>query len=133
MFDPGRSSHLQKSLVTYAFADGASPAIVQSIKTALLNGIEWLVISQLTKCPYKTYMMDSHYHWGSNAAKATWGIMVLTGAKLKINLSKNQLYERIAEEYVHYFHGRNPMGYTYITQSQLFGADKSITQMSGNL
>ncbi len=38
-------------------------------------------------------------------------------------------YNKLAEEYLHYYHGRNPLSWCYLTQSQLSGADKSITEI----
>ena len=55
--------------------------------------------------------------------------MILAGIVLKVNLKKLDTYWRVAEEHVHYYHGRTATGYCYLTQSQLFGADKPITQI----
>ncbi|MCX8094316.1 MAG: glycoside hydrolase family 9 protein, partial [Candidatus Goldbacteria bacterium] len=128
-FETGASHTMQKGLVSYAMAPGATSSVVDAIKTALRNGIEWNITSRIDNCPYKAHMWAGHYCWGSNSMKANWANMCLWGAKLNVNSSMTYTYLATAEEYLHYYFGRNATGYCYLTQSQLFGADKSITQI----
>lgn len=128
-FETGLSHIMQKGLVSYALAPGATSSVVDAIKTALQNGIEWNITSRINDCPYKAHMWSGHYCWGSNSMKAGWADLCLWGVNLNVNPSKTATYLTTAEEYLHYYFGRNATAYCYLTQSQLFGADKPITQI----
>lgn len=126
-FETGASNVTQRGLVSYCAAPGATAAVVTAIKTSLNQGIQNQGYGQRANDPYKAYMYDGHYTWGSNQAKAEWGDLELWGNKLNVNAGLAAAYNAVAEEYLHYFHGRNPLSWCYLTQSQLFGADKPIT------
>ncbi len=131
MFDTGLSLDLQRGMVSYSLAPNATPSVVDAIKESLRNGIEWVIVNpdETKKCPYLAYVYPEHFHWGSNGARAGWGNIIEYGIALKVNPERLEDYKRVAEEHLHYFHGRNATGYCYLTQSQLFGADKPITQI----
>lgn len=128
-FETGASTTMQRGLVSYCMAPGATASVVNTIKTAVRNGIEWNVTARINNCPYKAHMWPGHYTWGSNAMKANWGNLVQYGIELSVNPANDALYREVAEEYLHYYHGRNATAFCYLTQSQLFGADKSITEI----
>ena len=128
-FETGASFSLQRGLVTYALTPGATPSIVSIIKASLEAGIARQPLGQQDNDPYKCFMWDGHYTWSSNAMKAQWVMLPIWGVKLQTNPSMTDTYLRLAEEYVHYYHGRNPLGWTYITQAQIYGADKPITRI----
>jgi len=128
-FETGASGTMQRGLISYCMAPGATLSVVNAIKTSLQNGIEWNITSRINNCPYKAHMWQGHYCWGSNAMKAGWANMCLYGAYLNVNPSMTSKYLETAEEYLHYYFGRNATAYCYLTQSQIFGADKPITQI----
>lgn len=127
-FETGASSTIQRGLVSYCFAPGATVATVNAIKTSIRNGIEWNITSNNNNCPYKAFMWSGHYTWGSNAMKAGWANIVQFGIVLNVNAAQLANYWTVAEEYLHYYHGRNATAFCYLSQSQLFGADKPVTQ-----
>lgn len=128
-FETGVSFSLQRGMVTYALTNGASASVVSAIHASLEEGISRQTLGQQNSDPYKCFMWDGHYTWGSNALKAQWAMLAIWGAKLGVNPTMSATYQRLAEEYVHYYFGRNPLSWSYITQSQLYGADKPITRM----
>ena len=128
-FETGASGDIQRGLVSYAVAAGATASIVNEIKTSLRNGIEWNITSNIDDCPYKAHMWAGHYTWGSNAMKAGWADMCLWGVNLGVNTAMNAAYTATAEEYLHYYFGRNATAFCFLTQSQNFGADKSVTRI----
>ncbi|MCL2102313.1 MAG: glycoside hydrolase family 9 protein [Fibromonadales bacterium] len=65
------------------------------------------------------------YNWGSNKAKADYGI---TFFKWNI-VSSSANYKDIAEDYLHYIHGVNPFNMVYLTSMQSYGAAKSLSAM----
>lgn len=127
-FDPDQSLDLQRGLVSYCLSPNATPAVVNNIKRSLKNGVE-AIVSKIDRCPYKAYIKPQYYHWGSNKARAGWANIIQFGIQLLVAPDRNEDYRHAAEEHLHYFHGRNATGYCYLTQSQLYGADKPITQL----
>lgn len=127
-FMPGAGDTMKRGLVSYAMAAGATAAVVTAIKTSVSNGADWYITSNLVNCPYRSFMWEGHYTWGSNGMKADWGNIAMYAVALNAAPANNTAYRAAAEEYLHYFHGRNATAYCYLSQSQLFGAGKSITQ-----
>jgi hypothetical protein len=128
-FETGGSFDMQRGMVTYALTPGATAGVVAAIKASLEEGIRRQPYGQRGNDPYKCFMWDGHYTWSSNGMKVHWAMLPIWGAKLQVNPGMTDTYQRLAEEYVHYYHGRNPLGWTYVTQAQLFGAKKPITQI----
>ncbi len=71
---------------------------------------------------YRAFMPDSSYHWGSNRVKANVGFSnaVVGGV--------DDGWQR-ALEHVHYFHGVNPLGTTYLSHMESLGAERSVQQL----
>ncbi len=128
-FETGASASIQRGLVSYCLASGANATIVNTIKASLNQGVQNQAYGQRNNDPYKCYNWDGHYSWGSTSQKAEWAIDCLWAVKLNVNPSMSATYLKIAEEYLHYYHGRNPLSWCYLTQSNLSGADKQITQI----
>ena len=128
-FETGGSFSLQRGMITYALTNGATASVVAAIKASLETGIEWQTLGQQNNDPYKCFMWDGHYTWSSNGLKVQWAMLPLWATKLRVNSAMTATYESLAEEYLHYYFGRNPLSWSYITQSQLYGADKPVTRM----
>lgn len=121
---PGTAPELTRAYVVYARTPGATSSIAAEIRTLFANFMDWISApAYLNKTdPYRAYMWTGHYSWGSNKAKAEWGTMPLFAIHLGVAPQKHALYREIAEEYVHYLHGRNPLSQAYLTNLQ-WGAD----------
>lgn len=65
-------------------------------------------------------------HWGSNGVMARTGILYLDAARLSGDADTAAGYTGRALDYVHYLHGANPMGMTYLTNMGAFGAETSV-------
>jgi hypothetical protein len=128
-FETGGSNKIQRGLVSYCLAPGATSSVVTAIKNSLNQGIQNQTYGQRNTDAYKAFIWDGHYTWGSNQAKGEWADLALWGVKLNVNPSLSSAYQTAAEEYIHYFHGRNPLSWCYLTQSNSAGADKQITQI----
>ncbi len=63
------------------------------------------------------------YQWGSNKVKADYGI---TFYKWNI-VNPSADYKDIAEDYLHYIHGVNPLNTVYLSNMESYGASKSLT------
>ncbi|MBN2755044.1 MAG: glycoside hydrolase family 9 protein [Candidatus Goldbacteria bacterium] len=126
-FETAASEALQMAMVSYALAPGATVSVVNAIKTSLKNGIEWNITSNIDDDPYKSHIWPGHYTWGSNQFKAVWGYIPVWGVKLGVNPVNTALYNRTAEEYVHYFFGRNAFSMSFLTGDNL-GTEHHISQ-----
>ena len=126
-FDPSASWTTNEALVVYASVTGyaTTAAVVTAIKNSLKAGIENTVTANYSAKtdPYRAYMFDGHYCWGSNQIKAQWAALTLFGLYLNVNPANAALYKETAEEYLHYFHGRNPLSYIYLTNMGAKGAN----------
>jgi hypothetical protein len=130
------ATDLNRALVTYALSPGASAAIVNTIKNAVRGvDLSWFVVGNYDaqNDPYRSFMWDGHYTWGSNSIKSEWANLLLYALKLNVTPANNAKYLEIAEEYLHYIHGRNPLSQMYLsnmgTKGANLGGDKSVMQM----
>ncbi|MFM6008034.1 MAG: glycoside hydrolase family 9 protein [Sphaerospermopsis kisseleviana] len=140
-FDPmggnDRPWEQQFAYITYALTQDTDATKIAEIKVALketINRISGNLDLKTTLDPYRALIWD--YHWGSNFVKANWGMTFLFAKFLNIDDLKSQFYEKNAEEYLHYLHGRNPLSWVYLTnmgtKGSKTGAEKSIMQVFHN-
>jgi len=127
IFDPDSNVSLQLGMVSYCLAPGATTSVVAAIKNALMNECEYVILANNpANDPYGAYMYG--YWWGSNGVMAQWGDQLLYAAKLGVNPGHTSAYLAQAEEYLHYFHGRNPLNYVYLTNMGTKGANLGASQ-----
>lgn len=129
-FDASAGFDMNRALVTYALTPGATSAIVTEIKTDLKNGIDQNILPNQSSDPYLGYMFPGHYTWGSNETKGNWANLLAFARELNVGTAADQAqYQAVAEEYLHYFHGRNPLSQTYLSNVGPEGADKSVMHL----
>ena len=108
---------MNRACVVYATTTGATQALVDEIKTDLAGTLDaYSGYYTNGDDAYRGFMWDGHYTWGSNSIKAEWGNLFIYGIKLNVNPANTADYKEAAEEYLHYFHGRNPLSWCYLTQ-----------------
>lgn len=122
-FDASLCEPLELGMVSYALAPGATAAVVTAIKNSIKNECQNTIMPQQANDPYLGYMFPGHYTWGSNQLKASWGNQLLFAVKTNANPGQNAAYTNQAEEYLHYFHGRNPLNWVYLTNMGVKGAN----------
>ncbi len=128
-FDPSLAEPLELGMVSYGLAPGATAAVVNAIEAAIKNECEWNILpNNPGQDPYMGYMYTGHYTWGSNQLKASWGNQLLFAQKLGVYPAHSQAYLNQAEEYLHYFHGRNPLNYVFLTNTGTKGANLGASQ-----
>lgn len=79
--------------------------------------------------PFRSYMPDEQYHWGSNQMKANYGSSNYDPIMLGINVAEWFDYTDRAAGALHYLHGVNPLGMVYLTNMYDYGAEKSANEM----
>jgi hypothetical protein len=128
-FETGGSQTGQRAMVSYALAPGATGSVVTAIRTSARNGANNYPVNNYLSDLYRSFMWDGHYTWGSNQIKAQWGINALYAIKIGANPATDATWWAVASEYLHYFFGRNPLGWSYTTQSHLHGAEQPVTEI----
>ena len=134
-FDASQTTDLNRAFVTYATTTGADAALVNEIKTSLKHMVDDQILGAVSSQsdPYRAFMWDGHYTWGSNQLKAEWANLLTYAIKLNVNPANTTKYRDASEEYLHYFHGRNALNQTYLSNIGShgvdLGADKSVMQV----
>jgi len=126
---------LNAALIVYAGTTyPTDSAIVNKAKFSMQNGADWYPTSAYNDASdaYRAYMWDGHYCWGSNHNKALWAMLPIYAIYLDVDPSRNALYRAVAAEYVHYFHGRNPLALCHLsnmgTNGASLGGDKCMME-----
>ncbi len=79
--------------------------------------------------PFRAYMPNEQYSWGSNMTKANYGNMNYDPIMLGINKAEWFDYTDRALGTLNYFHGVNPFGIVYLTNMYEYGAENSANEM----
>jgi hypothetical protein len=134
-FDGILAQQLNHAFVTYATTSGANASIVNEIRSSLRKTADTILLSAATNQtdPYRAFMWSGHYTWGSNQYKSQWAALLLSAIRIGVDPAKNAQYRELAEEYVHYYLGRNPLSFVYLTnlgpKGANLGAEKSIMEI----
>ncbi len=78
---------------------------------------------------YRAFMPDWAYHWGSSTPKSAIGTINGSLIRYGINTSAHVSYQERANHMLHYFHGVNPLGITYLTNMYNYGAERCANEM----
>jgi hypothetical protein len=128
-FDPTLATDLNRALITYVQQPGANATIASQIRSALRTHIDWTVgYNNNTDDPYRAYMWAGHYTWGSNQLKANWANMFVYALNIGLDTTRHPEFRAQAQHYLHYIHGRNPLGVNYLTNASGLGAEVSVMQ-----
>lgn len=117
------------ALLYYSKTPGATAATVADINSNFSDGVK------LNKLPdfdnntdaYRAYMPDNYYVWNSNQPKAKMGNIFSLMNAYNFDTPNATKYKNAALGYLHFFHGVNPLSYTFLTNMGTFGAENSIT------
>ncbi|NEQ42744.1 MAG: glycoside hydrolase family 9 [Leptolyngbya sp. SIOISBB] len=127
------ASSVVDGLTIYSQSATAPADIQAAVKTELSQLLfEQLPIffqHSLTLDPYRAFMPDPQYHWGSNAVKSRFGNINHVISSSTDNAQKSQQYTEQALGYLHYLHGVNPLGIVYLTNMYEDGAEYSANEM----
>ncbi len=119
----------QDMLLYYSDTTGASAAVRDNIrskyKTSVTTGGDNLPAHTTSKDPYLAYMKD--YVWGSNSTKSNQGNLYWAMVSHGLDATQDATMKRIAERYVHYIHGLNPLGLVYLSNMSSAGAERSVS------
>jgi len=124
---PGEDKDLYPIIWVYVHTPKANPALVQKMKKMLLQAAEGVVKQTGEHRGYAAGVRG--YWWGSNRLIGSSGVNCVLAAELTDDKAAKRRYLDAAEEYIHYLHGRNPIGMCYLTNMKQFGAEHSVMVM----
>jgi hypothetical protein len=120
------------SLLFYASlknADGDTSRAILADKLADVNAATGIYGFSANDDLYRAYLNDAQYHWGSNNPRANYGSSNLDVIQHAIQVKDPQPYRQRALGMLHYFHGVNPLGMTYLTNMYSLGATRSANEI----
>ena len=127
-FDP--TSYDTHAAITYLQAPGATPAVVAAMRASIGNAVDRIFASDDL---YRNGMPEPSYHWGSNSTRAGHGVFLLHAARLgATGLHTAAECRRHAQDFLHYFHGQNPLNMIYLTNMASRGGEHSSWQLFHN-
>jgi endoglucanase len=128
--DPLNHLALTQALLVYSTAKNASPRVTGPFKDALARTAESIrAAAGGPDDPYLAYHFADHYCWGSNQCKGRWGRILLMTIALRQNAHRHESYREIIAGYLHFIHGRNPLGLCFLTNMGHAGADRCVTEV----
>lgn len=120
-----------RSLLYFANLPGVSNGIKTAILNSKANTNTGMGLNEYTANTdlYRSHMPDPQYHWGSNQVKAYIGAQQIDFISYNLNTPDHDMYYELASQYLHYFHGVNPLGMTFLSNMyDLFG-EKSANEI----
>ncbi|MBI5835100.1 MAG: glycoside hydrolase family 9 protein [Armatimonadetes bacterium] len=126
--DPLGANELTQAFVTYAGAPGHDPAIVADFAKSLSASLAQHYVGALPDDPYRAPIFEGHYCWGSNSVKSKWGHLPLFARQFGLDPARSAVWDELAQGYVHYLHGRNPLSLCYLTNLGERGAALGVTR-----
>lgn len=128
----GYSSHHGDALMFYTTLSNSDPAVKQAIikkKTDEAKQDKEFYGFNPQQDLYRSYLADRTHHWGSNRIRANRGSSNYDVAVYNLIPEQTQNYTNVALNTLHYFHGVNPLGTTYLSNMYDYGAEKSINEI----
>lgn len=119
----------QDNLLYYSNLENVDATVANEIKTVYQNSMNSASnFEGLTNetDPYLAHLED--YVWGSNGIKSRKGLMFTNYALHNVNSSNNADAMRVAERYIHYLHGVNPLNFCYLSNMYDYGADHGVNE-----
>ncbi|TVP70010.1 MAG: glycoside hydrolase family 9 [Leptolyngbya sp. LCM1.Bin17] len=125
-------SHVGDALLAYAELDFGRPEIQEQILQTFAGSVSSLLEDQANLGeldPYRAYIPDEQYHWGSNNVKANFGNEFYNLMTYGADNGSNEFYSTSALSMLHYLHGINPFGMVYLTNMYDYGVTFSANEM----
>ena len=123
-FNPARyDTH---AAITYIQSPGATPAVVANMRASVSAQVNYIFS---TDDFYRNGLPDWAYHWGSNVPRASTGLFLLKAAQLgQTGSHTTAAVLAHAQDFLHFFHGQNPINMVYLTNMEALGGEHSSWQ-----
>jgi len=115
------------AMINYIQTAGATASTVAAMKSSLAS----LVNTYFTGNDlYNSGMLSYQYSWGSSQFKADTGMLLAWAASLGFTGSQSAAQCLAhAEDFLHYFHGTNPLNMVYLTNTDAIGGKHCVWQV----
>ncbi len=125
--------HLNDAVLYYAKTVGATPSVAANIKTRLGNIIknqaECLPSFKSQEDAYRSFVKDGDHNWGSTKIKSSTSNNLGSAIWNNLDATNTERYREASIGYIHYIHGTNPLGFSFLTNMGSYGAENSVTKM----
>jgi endoglucanase len=123
---------VQDATLYYAFLSGATTTVSNAIKNTYSNSLSTKDADNLQSFlfsldAYRSYVKDANWTWNSNQTKSSQANMFLNMNYYNLDATNATNYTNAASGFVHYFHGVNPNGKTFLSNMSAYGAENSVT------
>jgi len=116
-----------QAALTYVQTGAANPLVRSNMMASIGAQVDYIF---WTNDLYRNGMPDWSYHWGSNAMRAGYGVFLTLAARLGATGSHSVADCRAhALEFLHFFHGQNPLSMVYLTNMSSLGGEHSSYQL----
>ncbi|MCA8950908.1 MAG: glycoside hydrolase family 9 protein [Planctomycetes bacterium] len=125
-------AELHSALLAYTETAGATATVVAAIRqtfAASVTGSAHLARYENGDDAYMAHLYQADYTWGSNATKCLHAIQYLFAARYGLSAAKARSLHDAAEGFLHWLHGVNPLGLTFLTNMRAAGAEGSIDEI----
>jgi hypothetical protein len=122
---------VQDALLYYATLPGVTPSVATNLrnsKQGSINGGDFIGAWNSGTDPYRAYVPDWAYHWGSNEPKCHWGILFALQNIYGLNPGLASTYREVAAGFLHYIHGVNPLTMVYLSNMYDYGAENCANE-----
>ncbi len=124
----------QNSMLYFAFLSGTTPSVATAIKNAYRTSMNSNTFDNLPAYlaktdAYRSHLPNQNFTWGSNTTKGRAGIMFTNMLVYNLDTTNNTNYRDAALGYLNYFHGVNPIAFTYLTNMSSYGAGNSVNEI----
>ncbi len=122
---------LHGALLAYTEAAGSTASVAAAIRQTFRNSVVNAHLAPHTSGsdPYRAHLATQDYTWGSNSTKCMHGQLFAWTNRYGLAASQARALVDAAESYVHYLHGVNPPGFTFLTNTRGIGAEGSVDEM----
>lgn len=122
---------LESALLRYATMPGVTPSVKNNIlsQKAAMNYLYSIDTYNAATDLYRAHMDDWAHHWGSNLVRANSGSLNMDFVEFGINPGQETQYREIAEQYLHWLHGTNPLGLSMLSNMYAFGGDVCVNEI----
>ncbi len=119
------------ALLRYASLPGVNSTVANNIRNQKAGMSYVFSINNYNAATdlYRSHMEDWAYHWGSNQVKSNAGNNNLDFITFGLNPAGHAAYREVAEQYLHWFHGVNPMGMVMLSNMYAYGAEHCVNEI----
>jgi hypothetical protein len=124
-------THQELAMLRYTILPNATTVVANNIKAQKANMNYQNSINSYNAGTdlYRAHRADSEYGWGSNQVASDCGNINLDFITFNINSTEHAQYSEVAEQYLHWLHGVNPLGLAMLSNMNTYGSESSVNEI----